>query len=178
MAHAPSTAFEEPRALHQTSTEGTVSTRRSQLPASAHQIPRITILPPRDLPEIPKVGRRRFFNTKVGRDIRLNPTYPHTVVFATKGSCVLCFSDSTSGRRRELCTTKKCLTCQVHLCTKKFGDYPSSCFDAFHEEETLEMRSRPPPRPRVTYILPNWDPAKDSYESLKREVLARQFQHK
>ncbi|RHY00051.1 hypothetical protein DYB36_013438 [Aphanomyces astaci] len=137
----------------------------------------VVVLPPTNLPEIPKVGRRRFYNSKVGRDIRLNSTYPHRVLSGPKGSCVMCFSDSTSGRRRELTTTKKCLTCQVHLCAKTFGEYTTSCFEAFHEQDTLDMRARPPPRPRVMYILPNWDPAKDSYESLKRENLRMQLQH-
>ncbi|KAF0728480.1 hypothetical protein AaE_009439 [Aphanomyces astaci] len=150
--------------------------RRIQFP-SPSVLHRVVVLPPTNLPEIPKVGRRRFYNSKVGRDIRLNSTYPHRVLSGPKGSCVMCFSDSTSGRRRELTTTKKCLTCQVHLCAKTFGEYTTSCFEAFHEQDTLDMRARPPPRPRVMYILPNWDPAKDSYESLKRENLRMQLQH-
>ncbi|ETV85128.1 hypothetical protein H257_02974 [Aphanomyces astaci] len=165
-----------------------LSSGASQSPAenaaSSHPVPqpirpppRVVVLPPTNLPEIPKVGRRRFYNSKVGRDIRLNSTYPHRVLSGPKGSCVMCFSDSTSGRRRELTTTKKCLTCQVHLCAKTFGEYTTSCFEAFHEQDTLDMRARPPPRPRVMYILPNWDPAKDSYESLKRENLRMQLQH-
>ncbi|KAF0716503.1 Aste57867_2812 [Aphanomyces stellatus] len=141
-------------------------------PQCNHPTP--TVIPLPELPEIPKVGRRKFFNTKVGKDIRLNPSFSHVMIQESRGSCVMCFSESTTGRRRELTTTRKCRTCQVHLCAKKFGGNSTSCFDAFHEMDTLEKRPRPAPRPRVTYILPNWDPATDSYESLKRAVQNRQ----
>ncbi|OQR95156.1 hypothetical protein ACHHYP_00372 [Achlya hypogyna] len=129
---------------------------------------------PRPLPDIPKRNMRSFYNSDIGRALRLDPTRPHALVQDTSGKrshCVLCFSiSSTSQRRREMNTKWQCAVCQAHLCRHKFGKEKTSCYEKFHSVPFLEQVQRPRPRPRQYFILPDWDPAVDSLEKLRQRA--------
>ncbi|EQC41170.1 hypothetical protein SDRG_01147 [Saprolegnia diclina VS20] len=129
---------------------------------------------PRPLPEIPRRNMRSFYNSDVGRALRLDPTRAHALVQDTSGKrshCVLCFSiSSTSQRRREMNTKWQCAVCQAHLCRTKFGKETTSCYEKFHALPFLEQVQRPRPRPRQYFILPDWDPAVDSLEKLRQRA--------
>ena len=85
------------------------------------------------LSQLPKNFRIKFFNN-TGKQMRLSANSPtdHLPVTGNKSRCVLC----------QCSTTVTCGTCTVNICKNAFGNNELSCFEKFHQQETLVMKKR------------------------------------
>ena len=77
------------------------------------------------LPTVPGKRRLAFFNTPVGKSLRLSKDLGHELLSGCRPPkrCYIC----------GMITTSKCSVCTVHLCRNPFGANRRSCWTQHHE---------------------------------------------